>query len=80
MHIENSYILCSMVVCYFRTLHCFYPQRFHELTTPSLDLPKMKREQEKPQAIFAADGETLRQRSTPTKDGYFPVSEKESHC
>ncbi|KTF92087.1 hypothetical protein cypCar_00044507 [Cyprinus carpio] len=51
-------------------------ERFHELTTPSLDLPKTRREQEKLQAIFAADGDALR----PTKDGYTPVSEKESHC
>uniref|UniRef100_A0A671SVS7 Transporter n=1 Tax=Sinocyclocheilus anshuiensis TaxID=1608454 RepID=A0A671SVS7_9TELE len=55
-------------------------ERFHELITPSPDLPKTRREQEKLQAIFAADGDTLRQRGGPTKDGYFPVSEKESHC
>ncbi|XP_051978973.1 sodium- and chloride-dependent GABA transporter 2-like [Xyrauchen texanus] len=55
-------------------------ERFHELTRPSPDLAKTKREQEKLQAIFAADGDSLRQRSAPTKDGYFPVSEKESHC
>ncbi|XP_016399124.1 sodium- and chloride-dependent GABA transporter 2-like [Sinocyclocheilus rhinocerous] len=55
-------------------------ERFHELITPSPDLPKTRREQEKLQAIFAADGDTLRQRGGPTKDGYFPVGEKESHC
>uniref|UniRef100_A0AAR2KV48 Transporter n=1 Tax=Pygocentrus nattereri TaxID=42514 RepID=A0AAR2KV48_PYGNA len=31
-------------------------------------------------AIFSADGDSLRQRGAPTKDGYFPVNEKESHC
>uniref|UniRef100_A0AAR2M599 Transporter n=1 Tax=Pygocentrus nattereri TaxID=42514 RepID=A0AAR2M599_PYGNA len=54
--------------------------RFHELSTPSPDLPKTRREQEKLQAIFSADGDSLRQRGAPTKDGYFPVNEKESHC
>uniref|UniRef100_A0A672KUV0 Transporter n=1 Tax=Sinocyclocheilus grahami TaxID=75366 RepID=A0A672KUV0_SINGR len=67
-------------------LHCLSTakgslrERFHELITPSPDLPKTRREQEKLQAIFAADGDALRQRGGPTKDGYFPVSEKESHC
>ncbi|KAG9280832.1 sodium- and chloride-dependent GABA transporter 2-like isoform X1 [Astyanax mexicanus] len=56
-------------------------ERFHELTTPSPDLPKTRREQEKLQAIFSAEGgESLRQRGAPTKEGYFPVNEKESHC
>ncbi|XP_057185642.1 sodium- and chloride-dependent GABA transporter 2 [Triplophysa rosa] len=55
-------------------------ERFIELTTPSPDLPKTRQEQEKLQAIFVADGGSLRQRGVPTKDGYFPVSEKESHC
>ncbi|XP_072528348.1 sodium- and chloride-dependent GABA transporter 2 [Salminus brasiliensis] len=55
-------------------------ERFSELSTPSPDLPKTRREQEKLQAIFSADGESLRQRGAPTKDGYFPVNEKESHC
>uniref|UniRef100_A0AAR2L3J1 Transporter n=1 Tax=Pygocentrus nattereri TaxID=42514 RepID=A0AAR2L3J1_PYGNA len=55
-------------------------ERFHELSTPSPDLPKTRREQEKLQAIFSADGDSLRQRGAPTKDGYFPVNEKESHC
>ncbi|XP_076863183.1 sodium- and chloride-dependent GABA transporter 2 isoform X3 [Brachyhypopomus gauderio] len=53
-------------------------ERFYELATPSPDLPKTRREQEKLQAVFAADEDS--QRGTPTKDGYFPVSEKESHC
>ncbi|KAI4876118.1 hypothetical protein NFI96_005290 [Prochilodus magdalenae] len=55
-------------------------ERFHELCTPSPDLPKTKREQEKLQAIFSADGDSLSQRGAPTKDGYFPVNEKESNC
>ncbi|KAI2648639.1 Sodium- and chloride-dependent GABA transporter 2 [Labeo rohita] len=55
-------------------------ERFHELITPSPDLPKTRREQEKLQAIFAADGDTLHQQGGPNKDGYFPVSEKESRC
>lgn len=55
-------------------------ERFHELTTPSPDLPRTRRDQEKLQAIFVADGDNLRQRGVPNKDGYFPVSEKESNC
>ncbi|XP_036432271.1 sodium- and chloride-dependent GABA transporter 2 [Colossoma macropomum] len=55
-------------------------ERFHKLSTPSPDLPKTRREQEKLQAIFSADGDSLHQRGAPTKDGYFPVNEKESHC
>uniref|UniRef100_A0AAZ3Q689 Transporter n=1 Tax=Oncorhynchus tshawytscha TaxID=74940 RepID=A0AAZ3Q689_ONCTS len=55
-------------------------ERFIILTTPSTDLPKTKKEQEKLLAIFAADGDTLRQRHPPTKEGYFPVNEKESNC
>ncbi|XP_061577104.1 sodium- and chloride-dependent GABA transporter 2-like [Cololabis saira] len=55
-------------------------ERLTILTTPSTDLPKMKREQETLLAIFAADGDHLQQKSPPTKDGYFPVEEKESHC
>uniref|UniRef100_A0A3P8XU28 Transporter n=1 Tax=Esox lucius TaxID=8010 RepID=A0A3P8XU28_ESOLU len=55
-------------------------ERFTILTTPSTDLPKTKKEQEKLLAIFAADGDSLRQRHHPTKEGYFPVNEKESNC
>ncbi|XP_047675329.1 sodium- and chloride-dependent GABA transporter 2 [Tachysurus fulvidraco] len=55
-------------------------ERFHELTTPSPDLPITRQEQEKLQVVFAADGEDLPQRRASTKDGYFPVSEKESQC
>ncbi|XP_064845946.1 sodium- and chloride-dependent GABA transporter 2-like isoform X1 [Oncorhynchus masou masou] len=55
-------------------------ERFIILTTPSTDLPKTKKEQEKLLAIFAADGDSLRQRHPPTKEGYFPVNEKESNC
>ncbi|XP_055048541.2 sodium- and chloride-dependent GABA transporter 2 isoform X1 [Misgurnus anguillicaudatus] len=55
-------------------------ERFHELTTPSPDLPRTRRDQEKLQAIFVADGDNLRQRGVSNKDGYFPVSEKESNC
>lgn len=55
-------------------------ERFIELTTPSPDLPKTRQEQDKLQAIFVADGDSLRHRGVPTKAGYFPVSEKESHC
>ncbi|KAK2834745.1 hypothetical protein Q7C36_015446 [Tachysurus vachellii] len=55
-------------------------ERFHELTTPSPDLPITRQEQEKLQVVFAADGEGLPQRRTSNKDGYFPVSEKESQC
>uniref|UniRef100_A0A4W5R5J3 Transporter n=1 Tax=Hucho hucho TaxID=62062 RepID=A0A4W5R5J3_9TELE len=55
-------------------------ERFTILTTPSTDLPKTKKEQEKLLAIFAADGDSLRQRHPPTKEGYFPVNEKESNC
>ncbi|XP_058263343.1 sodium- and chloride-dependent GABA transporter 2 isoform X2 [Hemibagrus wyckioides] len=55
-------------------------ERFHELTTPSPDLPITRQEQEKLQVVFAADGEGLPQRRASTKDGYFPVSEKESQC
>ncbi|CAB1331532.1 unnamed protein product [Coregonus sp. 'balchen'] len=55
-------------------------ERFTILTTPSTDLPKTKKEQEKLLAIFAADGDSLHQRHPPTKEGYFPVNEKESNC
>lgn len=55
-------------------------QRLALLTTPSTELPKTKQEQEKLLAIFAADGDSLPQTAPPTKDGYFPVDEKESHC
>uniref|UniRef100_A0A7N8XMK4 Solute carrier family 6 member 13 n=1 Tax=Mastacembelus armatus TaxID=205130 RepID=A0A7N8XMK4_9TELE len=55
-------------------------ERIALLTTPSTELPKTKQEQEKLLAIFAADGDSLHQKSPPTKDGYFPVDEKESHC
>ncbi|GAA6075058.1 sodium- and chloride-dependent GABA transporter 2, partial [Tachysurus ichikawai] len=55
-------------------------ERFHELTTPSPDLPITRQEQEKLQVVFAADGEGLPQRRASTKDGYIPVSEKESQC
>ncbi|XP_060758977.1 sodium- and chloride-dependent GABA transporter 2-like, partial [Neoarius graeffei] len=55
-------------------------ERFHKLTTPSSDLPITQKEQEKLQVIFAPDGEDLPQRIASTKDGYFPVSEKESQC
>lgn len=55
-------------------------QRLVLLTTPSTDLPKTKQEQERLLAVFAADGDSLQQKSPPTKEGYFPVDEKESHC
>ncbi|KAK1789717.1 hypothetical protein P4O66_015614, partial [Electrophorus voltai] len=55
-------------------------ERFYELATPSPDLPKTRREQEKLQVVFAADEDSPHQRGAPTKDGYFPVHEKESHC
>ncbi|XP_056273176.1 sodium- and chloride-dependent GABA transporter 2 isoform X2 [Pseudoliparis swirei] len=55
-------------------------ERLVFLTTPSTELPKTKKEQEKLLAVFAADGDSLNQRSPPTKDGYIPVDEKESHC
>ncbi|KAI5100261.1 sodium- and chloride-dependent GABA transporter 2 [Silurus meridionalis] len=55
-------------------------ERFHELTKPSPDLPITRQEQEKLQVIFVADGDGLPLRRVSTKDGYFPVSEKESQC
>uniref|UniRef100_A0A8C7PUB5 Sodium- and chloride-dependent GABA transporter 2 n=1 Tax=Oncorhynchus mykiss TaxID=8022 RepID=A0A8C7PUB5_ONCMY len=55
-------------------------ERFTILTTASTDLPKTKEEQEKLLAIFPGDGDSLRQRHPPTKEGYFPVNEKESNC
>ncbi|KAG7271043.1 hypothetical protein CRUP_000389 [Coryphaenoides rupestris] len=55
-------------------------ERLVFLTTPAADLPKTKQQQEKLLAIFAADGDSLCQKAPPTKDGYFPVDEKESHC
>ncbi|KAM9496931.1 sodium- and chloride-dependent GABA transporter 2 isoform 1-T2 [Clarias gariepinus] len=55
-------------------------ERFQELTTPSPDLPITRQEQEKLHVIFTADGEGLSQRRASTKDGYFLVTEKESHC
>lgn len=61
-------------------LSIFCSQRLAHLTTPSTELPKTKQEQEKLLAIFAADGDSLHQKAPPTKDGYFPVDEKDSHC
>ncbi|XP_062276045.1 sodium- and chloride-dependent GABA transporter 2 isoform X1 [Scomber scombrus] len=55
-------------------------ERLALLTAPSTELPKTKQEQEKLLAIFAADGDSLQQKAPPTKEGYFPVDEKESHC
>ncbi|XP_030626527.1 sodium- and chloride-dependent GABA transporter 2 [Chanos chanos] len=55
-------------------------ERLHHLTRPSPNLPQNKREQEKLLAIFAADKDGLHQQNIPTKDGYFPVEEKESNC
>ncbi|KAK1887372.1 Sodium- and chloride-dependent GABA transporter 2 [Dissostichus eleginoides] len=55
-------------------------ERLVFLTTPSIDLPKSKQEQARLLAIFAADGDSLHQKSPPTKEGYFPVDEKESNC
>lgn len=57
----------------------FSPQRLVLLTTPSTELPKSKQEQEKLLAVYAADSQSLHQKS-PTKDGYLPVDQKESHC
>lgn len=61
-------------------LWIFCLQRLVLLTTPSTKLPKTKQEQEKLLAVFSGDGNSLHQRSPPTKDGYFPVDNKESHC
>uniref|UniRef100_A0AAX7UVT5 Transporter n=1 Tax=Astatotilapia calliptera TaxID=8154 RepID=A0AAX7UVT5_ASTCA len=55
-------------------------ERFVLLSTPSTELPKTKQEQEALHAIFAADGESLHQKAPPSRDGYVPVGEKESHC
>ncbi|KAM7397038.1 hypothetical protein PAMP_020036 [Pampus punctatissimus] len=55
-------------------------ERLVLLTTPSTELPKTRQEQEKLLAIFAADGDSLHQKAPPTKEGYFPVDEKDSHC
>ncbi|XP_034529500.1 sodium- and chloride-dependent GABA transporter 2-like [Notolabrus celidotus] len=49
-------------------------ERLQLLTTPSDSLPKTKREQERLLAIFAPEGEP-----TPNKNGYFPVSERDSN-
>jgi len=65
-------VLCVLII--------HHLQRFTLLTTPSTDLPKTKQEQERLLAIFAAEGDSLQQKAPPTKDGYFPVDEKESHC
>ncbi|KAJ7997922.1 hypothetical protein DPEC_G00217200 [Dallia pectoralis] len=77
-----SSVLCVplWVVIKMWSEHGTLKERFTILTTPSADLPKTKEEQEKLLAIFAADGDSLRQRQPPTKEGYFPVNEKESNC
>ncbi|XP_024137396.1 sodium- and chloride-dependent GABA transporter 2 isoform X2 [Oryzias melastigma] len=54
-------------------------QRLALLTTPSNDLPVMKREQERLLG-FAADGDSHSQKTAASKEGYLPVKEKESHC
>lgn len=52
---------------------CFL-QRIQILTTPSDDLPKTKREQERLLVIFAPEADTAK-----TTNGYFPVSERDSN-
>uniref|UniRef100_A0A3B3UEK0 Transporter n=1 Tax=Poecilia latipinna TaxID=48699 RepID=A0A3B3UEK0_9TELE len=48
-------------------------ERIQALVTPSDDLPKTKREQERLLAIFVPEDD-----STATTNGYFPVSERDS--
>uniref|UniRef100_A0A1A8SMT0 Transporter n=1 Tax=Nothobranchius rachovii TaxID=451742 RepID=A0A1A8SMT0_9TELE len=50
-------------------------ERVQLLITPSNDLPKTKREQEKLLVIFAPEGDP----NTKAMNGYFPVSEKDSN-
>lgn len=49
-------------------------ERIQLLITPSDDLPKTKREQERLLAIFAPEGD-----ATKTTNGYFPVSETDEN-
>ncbi|XP_054480571.1 sodium- and chloride-dependent GABA transporter 2-like isoform X2 [Anoplopoma fimbria] len=51
-----------------------FRERIQLLITPSDDLPKTKREQERLLAIFAPEGE-----ATITENGYYPVSETDSN-
>ncbi|XP_077356194.1 sodium- and chloride-dependent GABA transporter 2-like [Festucalex cinctus] len=51
-----------------------FRERIQLLITPSEDLPKTKREQERLLAIFAPEEDTSR-----NKNGYHPVSEQESN-
>ncbi|KAJ8393998.1 hypothetical protein AAFF_G00055310 [Aldrovandia affinis] len=71
--------LSSMVCIPLWVIYKIYTTK-GSLREPSGDLPKTKREQEKMLAIFAPDSDGLRQRVEPTKDGYFPVHEKDSSC
>ncbi|XP_006633882.1 sodium- and chloride-dependent GABA transporter 2 isoform X2 [Lepisosteus oculatus] len=57
-----------------------FRQRIQQLIRPSDDLPKTKKEQEKLLAIFAPETGLQQPLGEPTREGYFPVPEKESVC
>ncbi|PWA24592.1 hypothetical protein CCH79_00011725 [Gambusia affinis] len=50
------------------------------LTTPSTDLPMTKQQQGRLMGVPPGDGDKPQQKAPPTRDGYFPVDEKESPC
>uniref|UniRef100_A0A8C6U7E3 Transporter n=1 Tax=Neogobius melanostomus TaxID=47308 RepID=A0A8C6U7E3_9GOBI len=54
-------------------------ERFILLTTPSKDLPKTRREQDRLLAVFGAEEDTVRQTSQ-SKDEYSTVDDQESKC
>uniref|UniRef100_A0A3B5N220 Transporter n=1 Tax=Xiphophorus couchianus TaxID=32473 RepID=A0A3B5N220_9TELE len=55
-------------------------ERLILLTTPSTDLPTTKQQQGRLMGVQPGDGDKPQQKAPPTRDGYFPVDEKESHC
>lgn len=71
----HDFFFTCLCVCFVFCL--FVSQRLIFLTTPSAELPKSKQEQEKLLAVY---GQDLQPKCPPTKEGYFPVDQKESHC
>uniref|UniRef100_A0A3B3UCE7 Transporter n=1 Tax=Poecilia latipinna TaxID=48699 RepID=A0A3B3UCE7_9TELE len=82
-YIKYCWLFFTPATCIVRRDICLLPHKIHSsevqqrriqaLVTPSDDLPKTKREQERLLAIFVPEDD-----STATTNGYFPVSERDS--
>lgn len=70
---KDSQWFLSCYLMYHLIYLLIYLQRIQALVTPSDDLPKTKREQERLLAIFVPEDD-----STATTNGYFPVLESDS--